>query len=625
MNANHGKNPPGLGPGPRDSTPTTATGRNTRQSAPLQPPTRDEIINSDFAVKDAQSGELYLYKNSLIPTGEPTSLENIVNALLHISQLKGVNRPASEAIRSVAFLLEKELTTKIATAIASQISTHVTQEVVSHFLTAISPHVATLLVTNDALNANVGALEDVKTAADSINTGANIVKDAVDQLTPSLTATQESIKTFLSAASDLPSNTLTGQPNVKSYSEALRSQTPPTAPLYLSTPATAALARAAVRERQVLIDPLPGYSLHTPEQTTASIVEKLTTILNETKDESGPELTIKAITRLKNGGLLIEFDTAGSANWIQQDENKANFLERLNTPAVIRDRSYVILIPFLPISSPLDDPQWHRSIELENNLSENSITSARWIKLKARRNPNQRVAHAILTFSEPKAANTLLRDGVYICKEKLHPRKDKKDPLHCVRCQGWGHLARDCKAAHDTCAQCAHSHRTDECSPSNRKRHCVNCNADGHGSNDPKCPVFLIKCAELDAKHPENSMPYFPTEEPWTQVTLPPKPPPLPKAPNHHQHGPPNNNDHPPCPAIRQTTLDSTLGRQPKPPYRNHNNARPDPNTRNTPNAATSSNAIPRGPRRSQSPRHTAPEHPDRPNPYPPLAESWFL
>ena len=96
--------------------------------------------------------------------------------------------------------------------------------------------------------------------------------------------------------------------------------------------------------------------LHTPEQTTASIVEKLTTILNEIKDESGPKLTIKAITRLKNGGLLIEFDTAGSANWIRQDKNKANFLERLDTPAVIRDRSYVILIPFLSISSPLDNP-----------------------------------------------------------------------------------------------------------------------------------------------------------------------------------------------------------------------------------------------------------------------------
>ncbi|KAF8545831.1 hypothetical protein OG21DRAFT_1491873 [Imleria badia] len=31
--------------------------------------------------------------------------------------------------------------------------------------------------------------------------------------------------------------------------------------------------------------------------------------------------------------------------------------------------------------------------------------------------------------------------------------------------------------------------------------------------NNPKFPTFLTKGAELNAKHPENSMPYFPTEE----------------------------------------------------------------------------------------------------------------
>ncbi|KIK91621.1 hypothetical protein PAXRUDRAFT_34868 [Paxillus rubicundulus Ve08.2h10] len=45
-------------------------------------------------------------------------------------------------------------------------------------------------------------------------------------------------------------------------------------------------------------------------------------------------------------------------------------------------------------------------------------------------------------------------------------------------------------------------------------------------ANDHHCPVYIQKCTLLDAKHPENSMLYFPTEETWTQVLLPPKPTP---------------------------------------------------------------------------------------------------
>jgi hypothetical protein len=171
MNTGNGKNPTGVGPGPRAPTPTMTNGRNTRQSSQLQPPTREEIISMDYMVKDAQSGAAYLTKNSLSPMGEPLTLENLTTALFHILQLKGVNRPASEAIRAIAYLLEKELTTKIAEAVASQISTDLSREVVSHILTAIAPHMATFHITNEALSTNVSSLENIKTAVDSINTG----------------------------------------------------------------------------------------------------------------------------------------------------------------------------------------------------------------------------------------------------------------------------------------------------------------------------------------------------------------------------------------------------------------------------------------------------------------------
>ncbi|KAF8545756.1 hypothetical protein OG21DRAFT_1428696, partial [Imleria badia] len=135
---------------------------------------------------------------------------------------------------------------------------------------------------------------------------------------------------------------------------------------------------------------------------------------------------------LRNGGIILELDSVSSTRWLRQDANKANFLEKLEIPADFKDHRYAILIPFLPISFPIEEPDWLRAVEAENDLPEGSITTARWIKVKTRCTPDQRVAHAIFTLAEPKAANILLCDGLYICKEKLHPRKEKKDPLRCV-------------------------------------------------------------------------------------------------------------------------------------------------------------------------------------------------
>ncbi|KIK95902.1 hypothetical protein PAXRUDRAFT_32722 [Paxillus rubicundulus Ve08.2h10] len=164
-------------------------------------------------------------------------------------------------------------------------------------------------------------------------------------------------------------------------------------------------------------------------------------------------------------------DSTLSAQWIHHDDNKRKFLEALGRLAGIREQLFPILVAFLPISSPIETLDWLHTVKLENNLPAGSVNSARWVK----------------PMLEPMAANTLVRDGLCICKEKLHPIKDKCIPIRCVHCH---------------------------------------CEVDDHSSNDQHCPMYEDKCVTLDAKHPENSMPYYPTSEPWTQVMLPPKPAP---------------------------------------------------------------------------------------------------
>ncbi|KIK74969.1 hypothetical protein PAXRUDRAFT_100909, partial [Paxillus rubicundulus Ve08.2h10] len=79
----------------------------------------------------------------------------------------------------------------------------------------------------------------------------------------------------------------------------------------------------------------------------------------------------------------------------------------------------------------------------------------------------------------------------------------------------WGHIAKDCKAKEDMCRTCGDPHRPSACTNHN-KLFCVSCSTNDHASHNRACREFENRCAILDAKIPENFMPYFPTNILWT-------------------------------------------------------------------------------------------------------------
>ena len=48
---------------------------------------------------------------------------------------------------------------------------------------------------------------------------------------------------------------------------------------------------------------------------------------------------------------------------------------------------------------------------------------------------------------------------------------------------------------------------------------------------DRNCPEFTKRCGRLDERNPENEMPYFPTEQDWTQTERPTRIPPVERFP----------------------------------------------------------------------------------------------
>ena len=163
-----------------------------------------------------------------------------------------------------------------------------------------------------------------------------------------------------------------------------------------------------------------------------------------------------------------------------------------------------------------------RELEDVNGIEKNSLSKVRWIKPVARRTPQQTCGHAILSFSSPQAVNEVLANGIFVCQKKVYAEKCKKEPLRCLKCHRWGHMVCDCSAPTDTCGTCVQCHHTDTCMNTVRP-HCVSCGIAGHASWDRTCPIFLKKCGELNDWLEDNSLPYFPTSEEWTQVSEPPK------------------------------------------------------------------------------------------------------
>ena len=248
--------------------------------------------------------------------------------------------------------------------------------------------------------------------------------------------------------------------------------------------------------------------------------------------------------------MVLELTSETAASFLREPNTKQAFIKALDPEATIKDRAYTVIFQFVPLTFDPDRKSNIENLEKENGWDEGTILTARWVKPPGRRTNDQQVAHLMVTLRDPQTANNAIKEGFTLNHQKLQAKKNKREPIRCAKCQHYGHIARECVNRGDTCANCAGAHRTADCQDKGKK-HCVSCNIATHASWERSCPEFKNRCKKLDERYIENTMPYFPTDEPWTMVSTPPKPdqqasqsqtptPPLQQdppraAPQHHQ------------------------------------------------------------------------------------------
>lgn len=168
-------------------------------------------------------------------------------------------------------------------------------------------------------------------------------------------------------------------------------------------------------------------------------------------------------------------------------------VKQLDNTVSFRPRTYPIVAEYLPIHLQIDKEDFSRRVEIDNYLPEHSISSIRWIKPPHCRSDTQRKAFALLQVNDVKVANEILKEGICIESERIEVKKDRKEPVRCVKCQKFGHIACSCLSLNDTCGTCRDQHGTTACNAFRTTR-CISCNSNQHASWSRACPEFKRRC-----------------------------------------------------------------------------------------------------------------------------------
>ncbi len=459
------------------------TGENrqtTRQEARKSGRT---IIEEDHEeIKDARKGRKYLEAKQLLwPPGEPITLSAITICLHHISALANVPKPAVNAIRSVAYILEEveetAMSEKVKEAVDSQMG-ELNKDLallVSDVTERIDTHLSTKI---GELTANVERLNNTISKAEE---------------TGHTTSHPDSRRTT--------TNERTG----RSYANIVAT------PVAGINPRLA--AKEGIKARQFMLEGIVN-NAKLSHLTDSQLRDEL----NRTITQQGFEgKCIRSTTKQRLGGLLIETNNDDAANWIRSPHNQNALCAALGPGSTFRSRTFQMIA--LNVSLLLDPTNKEHLKEIceVNQLEDETISTIRWAKPIARRSPGQRSAHLIVTFTDVNEANRAVANGLTICNRRTRVEKIKKEPTRCLKCQGWNHFAKECLENHDTCGNCAENHRTSLC-PNPMRRSCASCKVDTHASWSRACPVFLKKSEECNRRFPENALTFIPSSDPWTWI-----------------------------------------------------------------------------------------------------------
>ena len=264
-------------------------------------------------------------------------------------------------------------------------------------------------------------------------------------------------------------------------------------------------AREGIKARQFMLED-PDSSLGLDKSSAAQLKIKLNGILAGMGHRNN---RVRSAIVQKRKGILMELETDEAATWMNDLRNHNSFCEAIGANVFIRMRSHNVITFNVATTLNTGNPAHREEICEANNISNGDLVSIRWAKPADKRRPGQKTGHLLLSFSSANAANRAITNRLVIFNRRVMVEKTRKEPLRCMKCQGWGHFANQCMASSNRCGNCAENHRKNQC-PNPKAVRCISCGTEDHPSWNRACPVFRNR------RHPENQLHFIPADKPWT-------------------------------------------------------------------------------------------------------------
>ena len=357
-------------------------------------------------------------------------------------------------------------------------------------------------------------IERQESQAEKLTRISEEIKASIDFFTDALDKATEQACAALKEIAIAP---LATPPTSKlaTYADALKNGTP--------APHAEILAASEAQTRQVTIkcEMTDLYNLSERELVLKANIA----LENMTSEEDFPTGGRFLSARKQKGmKICLELNAQENAEWLKgKKTNQDAFLQLFGTNASFVPKTYKAVVEFVPITLNADLPSSIRSIEGASNLDNETLKAINWIKPPRFRKPNQRVAHAIVSFASREAANKALRNGLNIEGKKVSAHKQLPEPNRCFDCHSLdqSHLAKDCPNE-ATCGTCGAHHTTEACEVTNSSNfYCVNCKSHGHAAWSRDCKAFNEARKKLWASNREANYKYFPTpNDPTTWETI---------------------------------------------------------------------------------------------------------
>lgn len=230
---------------------------------------------------------------------------------------------------------------------------------------------------------------------------------------------------------------------------------------------------------------------------------------------------VEAAKILPHGDAVFTMSSIEAARWLLKPAVAKPFARKMGMAAQVVERTYRLVAERVPVTFDPRDLAVLRAVEASHDLRPHAIARAEWIKPMERRFAGQRTAFLMFTVTGVDQANTMLK-GLTLAGRKVLVRRDLDEPKRCARCQAYGgHFARECKAAHDVCANCAGVHPTSQCGVAGDPAHyrCANCNEDGHAAWDRACPALRKRVSAHVHRKADSGFRFFVTNAPDTWVS----------------------------------------------------------------------------------------------------------